>query len=450
MYSYYNGMSMTARELVDIYISFFEKRGHKRIENSSLVPKDDPSTLFTSSGMQALIPYLLGEPHPLGNRLVNSQNCFRAQDINEIGDNRHTTFFRMLGNWSLGDYFKSEQMPWFFEFLTKGLGLDPKRFYVSCFSGYKNIPRDEESANIWSGLFNSVNIDPEGRIFYLGVEDNWWSRSGTPDGMPDGEPGGPDNEVYFDFKPEEGEVRDVIEASKTGRLLEIGNSVFMTYRKTNGEFVELPQKNVDFGGGLERLLAAVENQDDVFRTSLFYPIIEMIESCSKKTYEEDPAPMRIVANHFISASFVIAEGILPSNKMQGSVLRRLIRNAFDNVDLLGFSRFEHVLEVIASQYKDTDPIIAENYEKIKNVITEEHQGYRKAMEGAKKFVEKEAGIKIGDELKGVTEISSETAFKALSTYGLSPTQLRSLGFTFNDQELAEKIKEHQAVSRSKK
>lgn len=441
---------MTAKELVDIYISFFEKRGHKKIENSPIVPKDDPSTLFTSSGMQALIPYLLGEPHKDGNRLVNVQNCFRAQDINEIGDNRHTTFFRMLGNWSLGDYFKSEQIPWFFEFLTKGLGLDPKRFYVSCFSGYKNIPQDEESANIWRGLFNSVNVDPEGRIFYLGVNDNWWSRSGTPDDMPEGEPGGPDNEVYFDFKPEEGPLEDVIEGSRTGRLLEIGNSVFMTYRKTNGEFVELPQKNVDFGGGLERLLAAVENQDDVFKTTLFWPIIQMIESCSKDSYKENSAPMRIVANHLISASFIIAHGVEPSNKLQGSVLRRLIRNAFDNMDLLKFSRFEHVLEVIVEQYKDTDPILAEKYENIKLTIEKESKSYRTAMEGAKKFLFKEAGVKIGDELKGVSEISADTAFKALSTYGLSPTQLRSLGFTFNDQELAELIKKHQTISRSKK
>jgi alanyl-tRNA synthetase len=441
---------MTAKELVDIYISFFEKRGHKRIENSSLVPKDDPSTLFTSSGMQALIPYLLGQSHKDGTRLVNVQNCFRAQDINEIGDNRHTTFFRMLGNWSLGDYFKSEQIPWFFEFLTKGLGLDPKRFYVSCFSGYKNIPQDEESANIWRGLFNSAGIDPEGRIFYLGVEDNWWSRSGTPDQMPDGEPGGPDNEVYFDFKPEDGDVTDVIEASRTGRLLEIGNSVFMTYRKTNGEFEELPQKNVDFGGGLERLLAAVEGEDDVFKTSLFYPIIQIIESCSKQSYKENPASMRIVANHFISASLIIASGVEPSNKMQGSVLRRLIRTAFDNMDLLKFERFEHILDVIVEQYKDTDPKILENYELIKNIISIERDSYRRTLGEAKKFLGKEAGVKFGDELKGLVEISSELAFKALSSYGLSPTQLKSLGFTFDDQKLAELIKEHQAVSRSKK
>ena len=442
---------MTAQDLITIYTNFFEKRGHKRIPNSSLVPKDDPSTLFTSSGMQALIPYLLGEPHPKGKRLVNVQNCFRAQDINEIGDNRHTTFFRMLGNWSLGDYFKSEQIPWFFEFLTKGLGLDPKKFYVSVFAGYKNIPRDEESANIWSELFKSAGIDPEGRIFYLGVEDNWWSRSGTPDDMPDGEPGGPDNEVYFDFKPEEGEVTDIIEGSKNGRLLEIGNSVFMTYRKAaGGKFEELPQKNVDFGGGLERLLAAVENQDDIFKTNLFWPIIESTEQVSGKKYSEHASQMRIITNHFISASFIIAEGIVSSNKMQGSVLRRLIRNAIDNLDALKVHNPEPIVEKIVEQYKDTDPKLSENFEQIKNAMSQEHQGYKKSMGEAKKFIEKEAGVKIGDELKGVTEISSETAFKALSSYGLSPTQLKSLGFTFNDQELAEKIKEHQNISRSKK
>ena len=438
---------MNAKKLLDIYIQFFEKRGHKRIENSSLVPKDDPSTLFTSSGMQSLIPYLLGEPHPKGKRLVNLQNCFRAADINEVGDNRHTTFFRMLGNWSLGDYFKKEQIPWFFEFLTKGLGLDPKRFYVSVFKGYKNIPKDDESANIWKGLFQKEGIDPKGRIFYLGVEDNWWSRSGTPDDMPGGEPGGPDNEVYFDFKPEEGNVKDVIEESKNGRLLEIGNSVFMTYQKSKDSFIELKQKNVDFGGGLERLLAAFENQNDIFQTSLLSPIIRTIEKLSRRTYREEASSMRIITDHLIASCFVISNGVLPGNKQQGSVLRRLIRRTLDNIYKFENFEIEPLVESIIDQYKETDSYLLSDFEKVKLVIEEEKSIYRKALEGAKKFIEKEVGVKIGDELKGVVQISADTAFTALSSYGLSPTQLKSLGFIFNDQELADKIKEHQKISR---
>ncbi len=194
---------MTAKEIIDVYISFFEKRKHKKIPSSSLIPDNDPTTLFTSSGMQPLVPYLLGEAHPQGKRLVDVQNCFRAQDIDEIGDNRHTTFFRMLGNWSLGDYFKKEQLPWFFEFRTKELGLDPSRLYVSVFNGYQNIPRDEESETIWKELFLSANVNPKGRIFLYGNDENWWSRAGEPENMPEDEPGGPDSEVFFDFYPEQ-------------------------------------------------------------------------------------------------------------------------------------------------------------------------------------------------------------------------------------------------------
>lgn len=188
---------MNAKQIIDKYISFFENKGHKEIVNSSLVPENDPTTLFTSSGMQPLVPYLLGEVHPQGTRLVNVQNSFRSQDIEEIGDNRHQTFFRMMGNWSLGSYFKKEQLPWFFEFLTNELGIDPSKLYVSCFVGFNNIPKDTESEEIWKELFKSKNVNLEGRISFYGVDKNWWSRSGVPDNMPIGEPGGPDSEVFL-------------------------------------------------------------------------------------------------------------------------------------------------------------------------------------------------------------------------------------------------------------
>lgn len=433
---------MSAREILDIYIQFFEKRGHIRIENSSLVPQDDPTTLFTTAGMQALTKYLLGEPHPLGKRLVNVQNCFRAVDIDEIGDNRHTTFFRMLGNWSLGDYFKNEQIPWFWEFLVNELKLDPKRLYVSVFKGYKNIERDDESASIWRSLFTKAGVEPDGRIFYCGVNDNWWSPSGVPDEMRDGEPGGPDSEVYFDLHPEKGEVKGTFkELSDSKRLLEIGNSVFMTYKKANGKFIELPQKNVDFGGGLERLLAAVEQKEDIFDTSLFWNVIGAIEKAMGKKYKENKEKMRIVADHLRSAVYITADGVIPSNKGAGYILRRLIRRASDNLN----ANAEPVIRKMVDEYKDTDPKLLENYEFIKNTILMEIDKYQNALTEAKKFINKKYNV--GDELMGTVAISPEDAFNLYSSHGLSPTQLRNLGLNFDEGKLAQKIKEHQEISR---
>ncbi|MDO8657978.1 MAG: alanine--tRNA ligase [Candidatus Levybacteria bacterium] len=446
---------LTAQDIINIYISFFEKRGHKRISNASLIPENDPTTLFTSSGMQPLVPYLLGEPHPQGKRLVNVQNCFRAQDIDEIGDNRHTTFFRMLGNWSLGDYFKKEQLPWFFEFLTKELNISAKKLYITVFSGYKDIPKDEESISIWKKLFESIGINPEDRIFSYDVEKNWWSRSGIPDNMPEGEPGGPDSEVFYDFGPE----LEIHEKSKykgqkchvncdCGRFLEIGNSVFMQYQKEKNEhFKLLPQKNVDFGGGLERLLAAVENKQDMFKTSLFVPIIKSIEKATDKTYEKYKKQMRIITDHLTAAVFIIINNITPSNKEQGYVLRRLIRRGLDNFYELEGENIAPVLEKIVEQYKDTDPYLVDNFEKIKNTILEEEQTYQKAISSAKTFIFKRYKKENG-EIMGLTNISADDAFMFYATHGLSPTQIKSLGYEFNEQEFAKKMEEHQNISRS--
>lgn len=451
---------MTAKDIRDKYIQFFKKRNHIEIANSSLVPLNDPTTLFTSSGMQPLLPYLLGENHPAGKRLVNVQNCFRAQDIDEIGDNRHTTFFRMLGNWSLGDYFKTEQLTWIFDFLVdpkEGLGLDPNRFYVTVFEGFENIPKDTESISIWESLFQNVGVHAkEGeRIFAYDAKKNWWSRSGVPDNMPVGEPGGPDSEVFYDF----GEELKIHENSEfknekchvncdCGRYIEIANSVFMQYIKTENGFFELPQKNVDFGGGLERLLAAAENKQDIFETSLFKPIIESIENTTGKEYKIHHREMRIILDHLKSAIFIISNNVKPSNKEQGYILRRLIRRGLDNFYLLNGDTVVPIIEKVIDQYKDTDSELFDKYELIKNTILEEEQAYQKALIGGKKLIEKELkGKKIGDELMGVEEISPELAFKAITSFGLGPTQLESLGYTFNRQGLAELIKEHQDLSR---
>lgn len=482
---------MKAKQILDKYIKFFEERGHTRIENSSLVPLNDPTTLFTSSGMQPLVPYLLGEEHPAGKRLVNVQNSFRAQDIDEIGDNRHTTFFRMLGNWSLGDparnashsdaggYFKKEQIPWFFDFLIKELKLDPTRLYVTIFKGstLTNTPKDDESQLIWEEQFNQtlgdfakqdiyeikVNEDPEKgikndeRIFYYGVEKNWWSRAGIPENMPVGEPGGPDTEVFYDF----GKELQIHENSSykenpchpncdCGRFLEIGNSVFMEFKKTEEGFIPLSQKNVDFGGGLERLVLATEGKTDIFQTTLFAPIIKTIEQVSSKDYTSNKRPMRIIADHLAASVFITSNNVVPSNKEQGYILRRLIRRAIDNLHLLGSQDPEKIIEAIVESYKDTDPDLVEKYEMIKNTILEEVSRYGKVLEGGKKMIEKELGRgkKVGDELLGQVEISADLAFKAITSFGLGPTQLKSLGYVFNDQKLADQIKVHQDLSRS--
>ncbi|MCL5432766.1 MAG: alanine--tRNA ligase [Patescibacteria group bacterium] len=439
---------LKAREIIDIYISFFEKRGHKRIENSPLIPENDPTTLFTSSGMQPLIPYLLGEPHPLGKRLTNVQNCFRAQDIDEVGDNRHTTFFRMLGNWSLGDYFKSEQIPWFFEFLTKGLGLPAEKLYISVFNGYENIPRDNLSENIWQELFDNEGVDISDRIFYYGVDKNWWSRSGTPKDMPIGEPGGPDSEVFFDLGTEHdkkfGEKCHI--NCECGRFLEIGNSVFMEYKKTENGFEKLSKANVDFGGGLERLLAALENKSDIFQTSLFLPIIKTIENETAKKYGDYKKEIRIIIDHFIASTFIAASNVIPSNKEQGYILRRLIRRGLDNFYKLGGKEIMPIMRSIAGQYIDTDPELEEKFENVKNTILQEEEIYRTTREKARVLIEKK--YKTGDELKGISKISSEDAFLLYSTHGLSPTQIRSLGYEFNEQEFAKKMEEHQKLSRA--
>ncbi len=477
--SCYNSLTMvTAKQIIDRYITFFEKKEHKRIANAPLVPLNDPSTLFTSSGMQPLVPYLLGEKHPQGVMLVNVQNSFRAQDIEEIGkSSRHTTFFRMLGNWSLGDYFKKEQLPWIFEFLTskkEGLGLDPHKLYVTAFSGDKknNIPQDTESAEIWKEIFKKHGIKAKdvvleneeeagkvgmqnGRIFYYDVQKNWWSRSGIPNNMPAGEPGGPDSEIFYEFEdvkhdPKFGEFCHP--NCDCGRFFEISNSVFMEYLKQpDGTFANLPAKNVDHGGGLERYLCAHENQSDVFKTSLLSPIVTSIEKTTQITYEKSPRDMRIITNHFVSAVHIIASGISPSNTEQGYILRRLIRRGLDSFYALKGNGLNSILEAVVDSYKETDPDLVEKFEHIKGIILEEEESYKKARESAQKAIDKELtkqGIKRGDDLRGTVEIPADLAFKSTASYGLGPTQLRSLGYTFDEQAFAEEVKKHQSLSRA--
>jgi alanyl-tRNA synthetase len=441
---------MTASEIINKYIAFFEKRGHKRIPNAPLIPENDPTTLFTSSGMQPLVPYLLGEAHPMGKRLVNVQNSFRAQDIDEVGDNRHTTFFRMLGNWSLGDYFKKEEIPWLWELLTKEFGLPKEKLFITIFKGGSGIPYDNESYDIWSEVLRKDGFNPKEKIFTADATKNWWSRSGTPEKMPSGELGGPDTEVYYRFeelKHNDPKCIDNPIDCECGKFIEIANSVFMQYQKqADGSFKELPQKNVDYGGGVERLMSAVENKEDIHLTSLFTPIIKSLEKITDTTYKENSFAMRVIADHLSGAVFIIAGGITPSNKEQGYVLRRLIRRALDNFHKLKGTNIIPILEEIVEQYSVTDKYLTEKFETIKDTILEEEQKYKNTLANAKEFIHKK--YKVGDEIKGMTEISAEDAFILYSTHGLSPTQIKSLGYTFNDQEFAEKMKSHQDISRA--
>ena len=439
---------MSAQIILLNYISFFESRSHRRITNSALVPQNDPTTLFTSAGMQPLIPFLLGEAHPAGKRLVNVQNCFRAQDIDEVGDNRHTTFFRMLGNWSLGDYFKKEEIPWIWEFLTKELRLPKNKLYVTVFKGDNSIKYDKEAEEIWKKVFEKEGLEPN--IFSGDVTKNWWSRSGIPEKMPIDEIGGPDTEIYFKFddinhtKACQGDDPTTCEC---GKFMEIVNSVFIQYQKTQDGFKELTQKNVDFGGGLERLLAAHENISDVFQTSLYKPIVWAIEKETKKNYSEHSQPIRIITDHFISSVFLISGGVKPANKEQGYILRRLIRRALDNFYKLEGENLDPIIQAIVEQYRHTDNYLVHEYEVIKNTILEEENGYKRTLGEAKKFISKRY-LRQGDELMGETEITPNDAFLLYTSYGLSPTQIKSLGFIFDEQKFAEKMKEHQSISRS--
>lgn len=378
---------MTAQEIRKKYLDFFANQNHKILPRAKLVPQDDPTTLFTGSGMQPLVPYLLGQPHPEGNRLVDSQTCFRAEDMDEVGDNRHTTFFEMLGNWSLGDYYKKEQLEWFWQFLTKELGLPKEKLWVSCFEGDETtgVPKDTQSADIWQEL--GV---PQERIKFYGAKHNWWSRGGEPGNMADGEPGGPDSEVFYDFGTPHDEKfgKSCHPNCECGRFLEIGNNVFMAYKKSGDKFVELPKPNVDFGGGLERLTAAANNNPDIFRISLLRPIIDSLEKLSGKTYDQHQASMRVIADHMRAATWLAVDGVVPSNKQQGYVLRRLLRRAIRHAFDLGIEQnvCEATASVVIEIYRNDFAEIGNNSREIIEVLAKEEKIFRQTLrKGLKEF-----------------------------------------------------------------
>ena len=395
--------SMSTQEIRQKYLEFCQNNGHIVIERAPLILHNDPTTLFTGSGMQPLLPYLLGQDHPKGTKLADSQTCLRAQDIEDVGDNRHTTFFEMLGNWSMGEYFKRQQIEWFFEFLTEIVGLDPHKIYVSCFIGDEknNIPRDDEAAQIWQEVFAKKGIEAKiveldsaengdklgmqgGRIFFYNDKENWWSRGGGIDSTPIGDPCGPDSEVFYDFGEQHHDASfgQAHPASDSGRFMEIGNQVFMQYRRLDdGSFEPLKRKNVDFGGGLERIAAAAIDSPDVFQISLLQPIIKKLESLSGKEYATHTASMRVIADHLRAAVFLAVDGCVPSNKEQGYVMRRLLRRAIRYSFDLGIEQnfLEEVVPVIADLYEADFPEVKENRESIIAVLVKEEKAFRQTL-----------------------------------------------------------------------
>ena len=393
---------MDANEIRQKFLEFQVSKGHKVIQPAPLVLEGDPTTLFTGSGMQPLLPYLLGKEHPDGKRLTDSQPSMRLQDIEDVGDPRHTTVFEMLGNWSLGDYFKREQIENFFEFLTSVVGLDPSKIYVTCFIGNEKygIPKDTEAAEIWQSVFKKVGIEAkiaeigsatdgdkrgikEGeRIFFYDDKENWWSRGGGIDSTPLGDPCGPDSEVFYDFGEDKQDISKYGQAhpaSDGARFMEIGNQVFMQYRRLDdGSFEELEKKNVDFGGGLERIAAAAIGSFDVFKISLMKPIIDKLESISGKSYDNNTDEMRVIADHIRGAYLLAAQGLVPSNKTQGYCLRRLVRRAILRALDLGISAnfLSEIVPIAASNYADLPDSILTHRESALDVLLKEERAFR--------------------------------------------------------------------------
>ncbi len=429
---------MNAQQIRQAYLDFCKKNGHTIVPRALLVPQNDPTTLFTGSGMQPMIPYLLGATHPQGVRIADSQTCLRAQDIEEVGDNRHDTLFEMLGNWSLGDYFKAEQLPWFFEFLTDIVGLDPKRLYVTCFIGDEehNIPRDTESADILEKLFADKGIKagradigseadgykrgtkPGERIFFYNDENNWWWRGKKIKNMKVGEPGGGTSEVFyeFDFVPHNTEYGPYCHPNcDCGRFVEVGNSVFMEYVKTEDGLEKLPKKNVDFGGGLERIAQAAIDSPDIFKITIMWPIIEKLEALSGKKYDSYTNAMRVIADHLRSAAFLAVDGVVPSNKEQGYVMRRLMRRAILQAFNLGIEQnfLEEITPIIAGMYQEDYPEVAKNKQTVIDVLAREEKVFRQTLR---------KGVATLPKLVEDNTLTGEVIFKMYDTYGF-PVEL---------------------------
>lgn len=468
---------MTAKELRQKYLAFFESKGHSIIPSASLIPENDPTVLFTTAGMHPLVPYLVGEKHPLGKRLANSQKCIRTGDIDDVGDNRHLTFFEMLGNWSLGNYFKREAIEWSWEFMTdpKWLGIDPMKIYVTVFAGdsVAGIDRDEDSIEIWKEQYEKVGINAgvceldqkaakDSRIFLLGKEDNFWGPAGTTG------PCGPCTEMFYDVRPKEGSLEGKTHQEWVDdfRLMEIWNDVFMEFNKTaEGKYEKMAQQNVDTGMGLERTITVLTGEKNVFDTDLFLPIIKKIEDLSGKRYgdsEDVKKSIRIVADHIKASVFIIADGVEPSNTERGYVLRRLIRRAVRQGHLLGIENdfTSEIAKVVQRMYRDVYlEILGDN---ILKILEEEEDRFRKTLEnGLREFNKLE--LKIEADYKNTNDWTyikkiGEIAFNFYQTYGfpiemlIEELEKRNIEYIEDREKVVKEFKirlqKHQELSRT--
>jgi len=451
---------MQSTEIRKRFLAFFEKRGHTIIPSAPLIPENDPSVLFNTAGMQPLVPYLLGEKHPSGTRLVDAQKCVRTNDIEEVGDNTHFTFFEMLGNWSLGDYFKTEAINWSYEFLTnkeEGLGLDPNRLYVSVFEGNKDAGRDSEAFELWKKLL------PENRIYFMGVEDNWWSAG-------DNGPCGPDSEMFYDRTPaglgdmtfEEFKVAD-----ERQDVVEIWNDVFMQYLKKDGKVVgELKNKNIDTGAGLERLTAILQNKESPYETDLLSDVILFVEKHAAHAYEDEKRTYRVLVDHIRTAVFLIADGAVPGNKDQGYITRRLIRRAIRYAQTLGLD-MQHIpiiIEMFISKYSDVYVNLKTRQDIIIAEFEKEVSKFSKTLTQGMKEFERLIDVNNGtdnitvqtfgsfDCTSHVNEISGPQAFKLFTTYGFPLEMIieeaRERGLAVDIKYFKILLADHQSKSRT--
>ncbi len=425
---------MKAIEIRNKYLEFFKKHGHAVIPSASLIPENDPSVLFTTAGMQPLVPYLLGEKNPEGTRLTDYQKCVRTNDIDEVGDNRHLTYFEMLGNWSLGDYFKEESIKMSFEFLTKELQIPVEKLSVTCFAGDEDCPRDEVSAKVWkdAGIL-------DGHIYFYGKDDNWWIA---------GEEGpcGPDTEMFYDTgKPACGP--DCQPSCDCGKYVEIWNNVFMEYYKDKNGYSKLKQQNVDTGLGLERMTMLLQGKETPFDTELFLPVMEKIKALQKVEHIES---RRIIAEHLRSSMMIIADGGRPSNIDRGYVLRRLIRRMIRHMNKLqiDLSELSNLIDINVDNLKEMYPELEQNRETIKNVINEEKDKFVKTLTHGEREFQKE--MQKAKE-NGKTEIDANVVFRLYDTYGFPPEVTKELadenGMTVDLKGFEELFKEHQEKSR---
>jgi len=429
---------MKARELKDKFINFFVSQQHVEIPSARIIPENDPTTLFISAGMHPLVPFLLGQPHPLGKRLTDVQKCVRTGDIDEVGDGYHHTFFEMLGNWSLGDYFKKDMIPWSYKFLTQELNINPAHLHVTCFAGDQTSPKDTESYDLW----RSQGIS-EKHIHYLPKEDNWWGPAGAVG------PCGPDTEMFIDTNPDADEI-DFVAGCKQGRIIEIWNDVFMQYNKDDqGNFSEMSQKNVDTGMGVERTTAILSGFSDNYLSPIWQPIIKKIEEISGKKYSENTKSIRIIADHIKAAVFIIADGIEPSNKEAGYVLRRLIRRSIRQGKLLGIETnfISQIADAVLDNqdnYAGIYPELNENRDKIISILDTEENKFRKTLNNGLREINKL--------IEKNNQVSGKEAFTLYESFGfpieMIQEELEKNNLSLDIDEFNKAKEEHQKLSQT--